>query len=311
MRSSRSLVLGAALLALALLLGACGSGEDEGDNGDAGNGAAEEKGSLTVGVSGAFAENQIVAEMYAQVLADAGYEVDTTLDIGTREISDPALERGEIDIKPEYLASELLFLDPEATPSADPAEVVAELEPLLAEKGIALLEPSPAQDANAFVVTQETASSTGAASLSDLADGAGDLTLGGPPECPDRPFCVPGLKKTYGIEFAEFQPISDTAARVQALAGGQIDVALLFSTNSQIAANDFVVLEDDQGLQAAENITPVVNEEVLNDEIEELLNAVSAALTTENITELNGRVELDQEDPADVAADFLAEQGLI
>ena len=143
------------------------------------------------------------------------------------------------------------------------------------------------------------------------ADGAGDLTLGGPPECPDRPFCVPGLKKTYGIEFAEFQPISDTAARVQALAGGQIDVALLFSTNSQIAANDFVVLEDDQGLQAAENITPVVNEEVLNDEIEELLNAVSAALTTENITELNGRVELDQEDPADVAADFLAEQGLI
>ncbi len=311
MRSSRSLVLGAALLALALLLGACGSGEDDGSNGDAGNGAAEEKGSLTVGVSGAFPENQIVAEMYAQVLADAGYDVDTTLDIGTREISDPALERGEIDIKPEYLASQLLFLDPTATPSADPAEVAAELEPLLAEKGIALLEPSPAQDTNAFVVTQETASSTGAASLSDLADAASELTLGGPPECPKRPFCIPGLKETYGIEFGEFQPIADSAARVQALTGGQIDVALLFSTNSQIAANDLVVLEDDQGLQAAENITPVVNEEVLNDEVEELLNAVSAALTTENITELNGRVELDQEDPGDVAADFLAEQGLI
>ena len=141
---------------------------------------------------------------------------------------------------------------------------------------------------------------------------ASELTLGGPPECPERPFCIPGLKETYGIEFGSFEEL-DTGGplTVKALAGGKIDVGLLFSTSSAIEDNDFVVLEDDKNLQAAENITPVVREEVLDPTIEELLNGVSATLTTDGIRELNGRVELDKEDPADVAADFLEQQGLL
>lgn len=140
---------------------------------------------------------------------------------------------------------------------------------------------------------------------------ASQLTLGGPPECPERPFCVPGLKETYGIEFESFQPLDVGGPQtVNALKAGRVDVGLLFSTSSAIEANDFVVLEDDKSLQQAENITPVVRTEVLDDTIEGLLNEVSGALDTETMIQLNSRVELDQEDPADVAASFLEEEGI-
>lgn len=140
---------------------------------------------------------------------------------------------------------------------------------------------------------------------------ASQLTLGGPPECPERPFCEPGLKETYGIEFESFQPLDVGGPQtVNALKAGRIDVGLLFSTSSAIAANDFVVLEDDKNLQQAENITPIVRTEVLDDTIEGVLNDVSGALTSETMIELNGRVEIDQEDPSDVASGFLEEEGI-
>ena len=310
MRRSRKLVLGATSLALLMVLGACGSGGDA-DTGDAG-GSDVEREDVTVGVSSAFAENQIVAEMYAQVLENAGYNVDRQLDLGQREISYPALQNGETDIHPEYLGSLLLFLDPDAAASGDVQNNVDLLEPLLEEDGLTLLEPSAANDTNAFVVTQETADEFGLSSMSDLADSAGDLVLGGPPECPDRPFCIPGLEETYGATFGEFKPLDvGGPLTVAALETGKIDVALLFSTSSVIGANGWVVLEDDQNLQTAENITPVIRNDLLNDEITELLNAVSAELTSEIMIDLNGRVELDKEDPATVATDFLTEAGLL
>jgi osmoprotectant transport system substrate-binding protein len=306
MRAFRSTALGAALLALALVASACAEEQPGGGGGDDG-----ERGTLTVG-GVAFAENQIVAEMYAQVLEEAGYTVERQTGLESREVLQPAIEAGDIDIAPEYLSSLLLFLDPDATASGDPDETRSALEPLLEERGQTLLDSSEADDTNAFVVTQETAEANDLASVSDLAPVAGDLTLGGPPECPERPFCLPGLQEVYGVEFGEFVPLDvGGPLTVEALEGGDIDVALLFSTQSVIEANGWIVLEDDQALQNAENITPVVRTEVLDDEIEELLNAVSATLTTENITELNGRVEIDGEDPADVANSHLVEEGLI
>ena len=141
---------------------------------------------------------------------------------------------------------------------------------------------------------------------------ASQLTLGGPPECPDRPFCIPGLEEVYGIEFGNFVPLDvGGPLTVEALQNGEIDVALLFSTQSVIAENGWVLLEDDQGLQTAENITPVVRQDALDDTITERLNAISAALDTATMTELNGRVEVDGEDPADVAAAFLDDNGLL
>jgi osmoprotectant transport system substrate-binding protein len=307
MRSFRRTALGAAVLALALLASACGDGGPGGGGEDGG----EEKGTLTVG-GVAFAENQIVAEMYAQVLENNGYTVERQTGLESREVLQPAIQDGEVDLAPEYLSSLLLHLDEDAEPSSDPDETRSALEPLLEERGQTLLESSAADDTNAFVVTQETADQHGLATVSDLAPVAGDLTLGGPPECPERPFCIPGLRDTYGVEFGEFQPLDvGGPLTVEALKGGDIDVALLFSTSSVIGSEGWIVLEDDKNLQNAEQITPVVRTEALNDEITELLNGVSAALTTENITELNGKVEIEGEDPSAVAQAFLEENGLL
>jgi glycine betaine/choline ABC-type transport system substrate-binding protein len=140
---------------------------------------------------------------------------------------------------------------------------------------------------------------------------ASQMTLGGPPECPERPFCIPGLEEVYGVEFGDFRALDvGGPLTVKALEAGRIDVGLLFSTSSVIADKGWVVLEDDKSLQLAENITPVVSQDVLDPTITKLLNSVSATLTTENMTELNGRVEIDGEDPEDVAEAFLEDQGL-
>ena len=308
MRRSRIGVLGAVLLALIVLMSACGGPGGDEPNEPSGEGGGE-KGELTVG-SDNFAEAQIVAEMYAQVLEDAGYRVERQLDLESREVRLPAMEDGQIDIAPEYLASLLSVVDPKATPSGDAAEAATQLEEPLAEMGLETLEPSDVVDTNAFVVTQETADEFQLESVSDLADVAGDMVLGAPPECPERPFCIPGLKKTYNVEFSDFKPL-EYGATITALSGGEIDVGLLFSTDGSIAENNFVVLEDDKNLQAADNITPLVVSESLDPEIEELLNSVSAALTEDEITELNKRANVDVEDPEDLAAEFLEDKGLL
>ncbi len=313
MRSSRTAALGATLLAVAILAGACGkSGESAATSSGGGATSSSPKGTLTIGVSGAFAENQIVAEMYAQVLENAGYTVNTKLDLESREISDKALESSQIDIKPEYLASELLFLDPNATASGDSDAEVQALTPLLQAKGVSLLTPSPAQDTNVFVANSQTAQQFNLTKVTDLAAVADQLTLGGPPECPQRPFCIPGLKNTYGVTFKDFKPLDTGGPQtVAALKSDAVQVGLLFSTDPSIIANGFVPLEDDKHLQNAENITPVVRTAVLNDEITSLLNAVSAKLTTENVTQMVGEVVNDQKDPSDVAKEFLTAQGLL
>ncbi|MDQ4149754.1 MAG: ABC transporter substrate-binding protein [Actinomycetota bacterium] len=289
-----------------ILLLACAPGGGQRGQGD------QRKGPITVGVSSSFAENQIIAEMYAQVLEDAGYEVRRQLSLESREISQPALEKGEIEVKPEYLASLLAYLDPNAPASSNATENADRIRTLLEGKQIALLEPSRANDTNALVVTRQTAQERNLRRVSDLAPIAGSLTLGGPPECPNRPFCIPGLRDTYGITFGSFRPLDvGGPLTVAALEGGEIDVAVLFTTSSVIRQRGLVLLEDDKNLQRADNITPVVNRRVLNDEVEGLLNGVSAQLTTENITDLNTRVEVERQDPADVARNFLREKRLI
>lgn len=314
MRRPRSTVFGAVLLALMLLLGACGSGEDDADNGGAGAGG-EEKPTVTVG-SDSFAEAQIMGEMYAQVLENAGYTVERQLDIESREVRLPAMENGEIDIAPEYVASLYSVLDPDAVEKAgpgelgDPVEVAAKLDPLLQERNLQLLEPSNVIDTNAFVVTQEFADAEGLATVSDLQPIAGDLTLGAPPECPDRPFCIPGLKEVYDIEFGDFKSL-DYGPTITALVGGEIDVGLLYSTDGAIADSGLLALEDDKSLQQADNIVPLVNTEILDGEIESLLNEVSAAIEEDKITELNKRVNVDAEDPAELATEYLEELGLL
>jgi osmoprotectant transport system substrate-binding protein len=267
---------------------------------------------IVVGVSGAFAENQIVAEMYAQVLEQAGYAVERQLDLRSREISQNALDSGRIDVKPEYLSSLLLFLDPSARTSNDPADVARQVRGLLRPRGMTLLTPAPAQDTNQFVANAKTAERFDLTTMSSLSRVAGQLTLGAPPECPQRAFCLPGLKSVYGIVFNDFLPLDVGGPQtVAALANDEVQIGLLFSTDPRIEQSGFVPLADDRHLQNAENITPVIRSEKLNDEVRGLLDAVSARLSTDTLTELVGQVVIDGDGVPTVARRFLTANDLL
>jgi osmoprotectant transport system substrate-binding protein len=295
-------------LVVCVLLAACtSSGPNRAPHGPGGP-----KDLIVVGVSGAFTENRLVAEMYAQVLERAGYRVERQFDIPSREISQNALESGQIDLKPEYLSSLLLFLDPNAQASDDPAGVARRDRELLRPRGITLLTPSPANDTNEFVANAQTARRFGLTTVSSLAPVAGRLVFGGPAECAQRPLCLLGLHRVYGILFDDFQPLDAGGPKtVAALKDDEVQIGLLFSTDPSIRENGFVPLVDDKHLQNAENITPVIRSDELNGDVRGLLDAVSARLSTENVTELIGKVVNDRQDVATVARQFLTSNGLL
>ena len=301
-----SLILAAAIVAASTLTAGCIS------SGPGGTGHPTGPRTIVVGVSGAFAENQLVAEMYAQVLEHAGYTVEREFDLRSREVSQSALESGQIDLKPEYMSSLLLFLDSNALASSDPTDVASQVGERLRPKSITVLTPSPAQDTNQFVANAKTAQEFNLTTLSSLAAVADRLTIGAPPECPLRPFCLPGLRDVYGILFEDFEPLDAGGPQtVAALKSDDVQIGLMFSTDPTIEANGFIPLLDDKHLQAAENITPVIRTEKLNDEVRQLLDAVSARLSSDTVTELVGKVVIDGQDVAAVATAFLAAKGLL
>lgn len=262
-----------------------------------------------------FPESIILAEIYAQALEGAGFAVDRQPDLGARELVEPALERGLIEFVPEYSGSALTFVTKgEAAATADERTTYRDLVAALEERGIIALAPAPAQNKNGIVASAETAMRLGLTTISDLAPAAPQLVFGGPPECPERPLCLLGLESAYGLKFREFVPLdSGGPFTVQALAQGQVDVGLLFTTDGAIDANGFVLLEDDRLLQPAENVTPVVHKTVVDrfgDEFVRLVDAVSAELTTDDLRELNGSVSIQGERARDVAAGWLADHEL-
>jgi osmoprotectant transport system substrate-binding protein len=305
----RRIRLGGAAVAacLALLLAACGGGDDALEGGTQPN----EQSSVTVGSTN-FSEQLILAEMYAAVLKKAGVNVDTRLNLGAREVVFPALEKGEIDLLPEYNGSALSFLNPDATQTtAD--EVNTALTPLLDGKGLVALEPSPAEDKDGFAVTKETADKYGLAKISDLKGKAGQLVIGGPPELKTRPSGIPGLKKVYGIEdFKEFKALdAGGPLTTSALNKGDIDVGRVFTTQGAIAENDWVLLEEDKPLEPAQNIVPIGRKDAMTDQVTQALNALAPKITTEELTKLNKLVDVDKQDPEKVANDWLTQQGLL
>jgi osmoprotectant transport system substrate-binding protein len=293
-RIFRSRAVGA-VLALALVATACGSGDDVAD------------GDPVVVASFGFNESVIVAEIYAQALEAKGYTVERKLNLGNREVVKPAIESGEIDLVPEYVGTLATFLGAES--SADSQATWEAAKEAFEPEGVTLLQYSPAQDKNAYVVTAETAAEHGLSKVSDLSSVASGFIFGGPPECPERDLCLLGLQDLYGLDFAEFKPL-DVAGpiTIAALEGGEIDLALLFSTQGIIAANGWVSLDDDKGLNPAENLVPAIRLDVVDaygDALVDLLESVSSALTTEDLTEMNKRADLDQEDPALLAEEWL------
>jgi osmoprotectant transport system substrate-binding protein len=324
MRNSRIGVVGATLLALALMLGACGdsgdstssssasgSGSGSGAGGEAEGTCSTFSGKDTVTVGGTnFSEQEIVAEIYAQCLESAGFKVNKKLKIGSREIVLPALEKGDIDLYPEYVGTLLTFL--KGTPTSDVDKTVADLQAQLEPKNLKLLEPAEAQDKNGFAVTKATATKLGLKKLSDLKGKSQDLVFGAGPECDQRPLCLVGLKDTYGLEFKEVKKLDSGGPLTKdALEKGDIDVGLIFTSDGAVAARGFVVLEDDKNLQPPDNVVPIVRTEVLKGDLEELLNSISAKLTTDGLSELNKMVDIDKDDPADVAKTWLEDNGFL
>jgi osmoprotectant transport system substrate-binding protein len=298
--------LGASMVALALITTACGSTGGP-------SSSASPKGKITI-ASFNFSESIILAHIYGGALKNKGYTVAYRDKLGNREIVEPALENGQIDLYAGYAATDLTFVDKrqgvDAEAGTDGQANVQKLNARLSSKAIKALDPSPAVDQNAFAVTKAAADQNHLTKLSDLSSVASGWTLGGPPECPQRPFCKPGLEQTYGLHFKAFKALdSGGPLTYAALKNGDINIGLVFSSDGGITANNFVVLDDDKHLQQADNIVPLIRNAVNNSEVTQLLNSIDAKLNTKDLTALNKRADVDKEDPADVAASWLKDHG--
>lgn len=277
-------------------------------------GGDEDAGEGPIVVSSAnFTESEIIGNLYAQALEGAGTEVETQFNIGSREAYIPALSDGSIDVIPEYTGNLLLFLDPEADVSS-PESIAETLPAALEAKGLDGLEPAEAENKDSVVVTAETAEDWDLEAIGDLAEHGDDLTMAGPPEFAERAVGLPGLEDTYGVTVDGFEPIADGGgpATVDALVGGDVQAANIFSTNPAIEAEGLVVLEDPEGHFAAQNVVPVVRQDRLTADAQAALDAVSAELTTDDLVALNLRVSGEEKaEPATAAADWLEERGLL
>jgi len=303
MRLPRTLALGASML---VLLGACSTG---------GGGS---KPTVKIGSDG-FDEARVVAEVYAQVLENAGYTVDRAgIGAGARKVTAAALESGQIDLKPEYLGSGLAKLAP-GTQTNDSDKNKELLQAQLANKGggITVLGYTPGQDTNALVVRKETADEHSLTKWSDLTAVAGDLNWGLATDCPTNPVCSGALKDQYGIDTSTLKlTLLDACSTpmAEALKAKTIDVAELCSTGPEILVNGWVRLEDDKQTQPADNIAPIVRNSYLNSvdkaAFQKLLDDVSAKIDTPTLAELYKEVSVDKKDLKDVASAWLKEQGI-
>jgi osmoprotectant transport system substrate-binding protein len=288
----RTAALAVCLPALALLA-ACQPGTSQ--TAAAGRGTSAPAGAVVV-ASFNFPGSELLAAIYGLAIRHAGIPVQLELDLGPRELVQPALEQGLVDVVPEYLGTALTSLHPPAgLAMPDPAAVRATLARALAPWHVRVMTPAAAQDQNGIVVTEATARRLGLHKVSDLRRIAARLTLGGSPECPGRPYCLPGLRKAYGLDFARFLPFDTEPQRVAALRAGVVDVAVLDTTDGNLAVGDLVLLSDDRYLQPAENVVPVIASSALaryGKRLAGAVNAVSAQLTSQALLFMDWRVEV-------------------
>ena len=301
-RNKGRLALGAVVVGAALALSGCASGDplDSGSS-NPGDGASD---TIVIG-SQAYYSNEIIAEIYAQALENAGYTVERNFNIGQRDAYIPAIENGSIDLFPEYTGNLLQFYAPDTT-ATTPDDVYAELKDSLPD-GLTVLDQSPATDQDSYNVTKAFADQYGLTSIADLASVDVPVVLGGAPELEQRPYGPSGLKDTYGVT-VQFQATGDTT--VEDLVAGTINLADVYSADPRIQTDDLVTLDDPEGLFLASNVVPLVNVDIA-DEIADVINAVSAKLTPEGLVGLNVRSTVDQVSPDKIATEWLNGQGLI
>ncbi|MDQ1660900.1 MAG: osmoprotectant transport system substrate-binding protein [Blastococcus sp.] len=255
-----------------------------------------------------FSENQILVAVYAEAARRAGMPVTVQTGVATREVLEPALEQGVVDVVIDYLGTAVSFVGRTAVaPAKGPVQLHAQLSQLLAGRGVSVLDAARAQDQNGFAVTIAFAAAHRIDRLSQLGALASHLTFGGPAECPDRPFCLPGLRSAYGATFRAVRSMPSRSATVEALLSGQIDVGMLETTDARLSLESVLLLQDDRALQPNENVVPLVGSTAITrwgPGLRTALDAVSARLTTADLVRLNKTVEVDGHTPAEAAAQW-------
>ncbi len=313
MRKTNSFL--ALMLGLLLALTACG---DDDEGGPTTGQSPTARGQLTVGGAN-FTEMLVMQQMYKLLLEDAGFTV-TVQSVDTRELYAPALRNGEIDVVPEYLATMTEYLnhdkngpDAPTVATSDAAETVTIVTPLAQEYGLAVLEPAQAVDSNAFAVTQQFAEDNSLTTLSDLAALEQPIVLAATEECPERPFCQIGLEQTYGLDISKVEPLGFGSTQTkQAVQDGTAQLGLVGTTDGTLEQFGLVILEDDKGLQLADNLVPFVNATSAADPaIAEALNKLASVLTTADLAQLNLQVDGERREAAEVAEAYLTDKGLI
>jgi osmoprotectant transport system substrate-binding protein len=258
-----------------------------------------------------FGENQVLAAVYAEAVRRAGLPAAVQSGVGTREILEPALEQGRVDVVIDYLGTAESFVR-RGEPSRRPVvEVHAALVAALSPRGVTALAPAAAEDQNGFAVSTAFAAEHRVGTLSELVPLAGGLVFGGPPECPDRPLCLPGLERVYGLRFGSVVNMSSRSATVEALVAGEIQVGLLETTDARIQTAPVLLLLDDRALQPHENVVPLVRSAVLDrwgDRLRDALDGASERLTTQELVALNRAVEIDGLTPPEAARQWWARQ---
>jgi osmoprotectant transport system substrate-binding protein len=300
MRFTRPLTLGAlALLAATFAVPAASASASSG------------KPSIVIGSTN-FEEQAIVSNIWADVLQKAGYQVKVEPALGTRAIVVPAIEKGQINLEPDYAASLLGFLHggtPQAAGDNISTAIPAD-QKALASHGVTVLPAAKALDTNVFAVTSATAKKDHLTTISSLKPYASKMTLGGPPECPTFAGCEPGLKKVYGLNFAGFKSLDEAGPlSVAALKNGEVQVVELFSSDGNVVSNNFVALTDNKHLEGADYIVPVIRKSVNTSGVAKVLNQIDAKLTTTAISKLNLDVTAKQEQPAAVAQSWVKSVG--
>lgn len=279
-------------------------------------GAASAASAATIVVGGKnYTEQQLMAEMTAQLLKAKGFEVDKRAGLGTAPLRQ-AQENGQIDVYWEYTGTSLITFN-KITDKLDAAGTYAKVKELDAAKGLVWLDPSKANNTYAFAMRATDAKAKGIVSISDLSAkiNSGDkLTFGSNAEFYARPDGLKPLEESYGFSFGrDSVKRMDTGIVYQALKDGQIDVGLVFATDGRIPAFDFVVLKDDKGYFPTYAMTPVIRKQVLdaNPQLAEILNGLSAKLDDATMAKLNASIDVDKKTVEEVAAGFLKQQGLI
>ncbi|MFI6024023.1 ABC transporter substrate-binding protein [Amycolatopsis magusensis] len=302
----RTFRLAAVLAAATLGLAACGGGGD-----DAAAPAEGKGGAPIVLASFNFTDSVILAELYGAALEAKGYPVERKLNIGSRELIYPSLQKGELQFIPEYQGAAIVNGFNETAPK-DAASEHAKLTELFAKSNIGLLNYAPAENKNTYLVKADLAQAQGLVKIGDLKKLPNVVVAGGP-ECEKRPTCFAGIRDTYGVN-ATFQAVQEAGPRVEQLRSGAVTVIPVDSVNPLVGDPAFKALEDDLAIVPTENVVPAVAKKVLDErgpDFAATVNAVSAKLTTEELRGLNKLVDSDGELPADVAKEWLANQGLI